>query len=134
MTNKKGKKTKSMRGKEVDFDLLKIKTKLQKTEKPMDVKTREDFVHTKRKRRGKSKVTNLIGKTLKKGENESKEKGEEESPRVENEKEIPSANIIENEEGDDNKSDNTTNDILNYESETKSKKKKKRKIVKKDEQ
>lgn len=54
------KKTVSMRGEEVDFDLMEIKAKMQKMDKPLDVKTREDFVHMKRRRRGGAKIEQLL--------------------------------------------------------------------------
>lgn len=53
-------KAKSARGEEVDFDLLQVKSNIQKTDKPLDVKTREDFVHLKRRRRGNSKVSQML--------------------------------------------------------------------------
>lgn len=56
------KKTRSARGDEVDFDLLQIKAKLQKTDKPLDVKTREDYVHQKRRRRGSRKIVDMLKK------------------------------------------------------------------------
>ena len=55
-------KTKSARGELVDFDLLQVKSKIQEADKPLEVKTREDFVHMKRKRRGSSKITEMIRK------------------------------------------------------------------------
>lgn len=53
-------KVKSAKGQEVDFDLLQIKSNMQQTDKPLDVKTREDFVHLKRRRRGNSKVAQML--------------------------------------------------------------------------
>lgn len=65
------KKTRSMRGEEVDFDLLDIKSKIQKTDKPLDVKTREDFVHMKRRRRGGAKIDELLKRKQKALEGDS---------------------------------------------------------------
>jgi hypothetical protein len=48
---------KSAKGEEVDFDLLETKQKMQENKpRAMEVKQREDFVHTKRKSRGKRSV------------------------------------------------------------------------------
>lgn len=49
--------TKSVKGEEVDFDLLETKQKME-TNKPkvLEVKQREDFVHTKRRSRGRRSV------------------------------------------------------------------------------
>lgn len=54
------KKATSMRGEEVDFDLLDIKEKMQQKSKPLEVKTREDFVHMKRRRRGGGNIDKLL--------------------------------------------------------------------------
>lgn len=59
------KKTVSMKGEEVDFDLLDIKAKMQKGDKPLEVKTREDFVHMKRRRRGSARFDDLLKKSSK---------------------------------------------------------------------
>lgn len=58
-------KTVSMKGEEVDFDLLDIKAKMQKGDKPLEVKTREDFVHMKRRRRGSTRFDDLLKKANK---------------------------------------------------------------------
>ena len=71
-----------MKGEEVDFDLLKIKSKLHKTDKPLEVRTREDFVHLSRRRRGKSKITELINKKLEKERLKEKEKRKEKEDPV----------------------------------------------------
>lgn len=68
------KKTVSMRGEEVDFDLMEIKAKMQKMDKPLDVKTREDFVHMKRRRRGGAKIDQLLKKRQDALESPSEEK------------------------------------------------------------
>jgi len=50
-------KAKSLRGEEVDFDLLKTKEELAKTPKTvLEVRDREDFVHIKRRTRGKARL------------------------------------------------------------------------------
>ena len=59
------KKARSMKGEEVDFDLLDIKAKMQKADKPLEVKTREDFVHMKRRRRGSARFDDLLRKSAK---------------------------------------------------------------------
>lgn len=48
---------KSAKGEEVDFDLLETKQNMQTSKaRPMEVKQREDFVHTKRRSRGRRSV------------------------------------------------------------------------------
>lgn len=64
------KKVISMKGEEVDFDLLEIKAKMQKADKPLEVKTREDFVHMKRRRRGSANFDDLLKKNTKKAAKE----------------------------------------------------------------
>jgi len=108
-------KIRSMKGEEVDFDLLQIKSRLEKTEKPVDVKTREDFVHMKRKRRGNSKVSELISKRL------EEEKPKKKNDTVEEQKVSSNADDISPE----------VKEPEPIEQEHKPKKKK-RKIVKKD--
>lgn len=66
-------KTLSMKGEEVDFDLLDIKAKMQKGDKPLEVKTREDFVHMKRRRRGSTRFDDLLKKANKLEDKISKE-------------------------------------------------------------
>lgn len=46
-----GTKGRSARGHIVDFDVLTIKAKLEKVEKPIAVKEREDFIASKSKRK-----------------------------------------------------------------------------------
>lgn len=100
-------KTMSVKGEEVDFDLLKVKSRLQKTEKPLDVKTREDFVHMKRKRRGNSKISEMVSKRLEEEEQKkTEERKKKEDPVAQPEK---------------------TREVMKNK-----RKKKKRKIVKKD--
>lgn len=53
-------KARSVRGEEVDFDLLEIKSKMQSGDKPVEVKVREDFVHLKRRRRGRVNMSEII--------------------------------------------------------------------------
>ena len=68
-------KTKSVQGEEVDFDLLQVKSKMQSSEPTLDVKTREDFIHLKRKRRGKSKISEMVAAKAKQhAEQERQEK------------------------------------------------------------
>lgn len=48
---------KSAKGEEVDFDLLETKQKMENNKpRAMEVKQREDFVHTKRRSRGRRAV------------------------------------------------------------------------------
>jgi hypothetical protein len=58
-------KTRSMRGEEVNFDLLEIKQKIGEKPTPIDVENREKFVFSKRKRRGKKVIDNLLHTTSK---------------------------------------------------------------------
>lgn len=69
------KRTTSIKGEVVDFDLLDIKSKMEKTDKPLDVKTREDFVHMKRRRRG---AVNMVA--LAESRNKNKQKQNASSP------------------------------------------------------
>lgn len=104
------KKVTSIRGEEVDFDLLKIKSGLEKKEKPLDVKTREDFVHLKRKRRGNSKIEELVAARRK----------EEEEAKLK--------------EAKDAATEKAKKDAVPSEATNEAKKPNKRKIVKKDDQ
>lgn len=104
-------KTVSMRGEEVDFDLLDIKAKMQKLEKPLDVKTREDFVHMKRRRRGSLNMEELV---------KSRKESEEDVPQPTPVPEPPPEEEKENIEKE------------SVESKATNKPKAKRKIVKKD--
>lgn len=52
-------KSKSMRGQVVDFDLLQMKSKISKKDTPADVKLREKFIHSKRKRNSKKAMARL---------------------------------------------------------------------------
>lgn len=46
-----GKKIRSARGEQVDFDLLKIKEQMASSPPPMDVKKRQDFIEKRLRRR-----------------------------------------------------------------------------------
>jgi hypothetical protein len=48
---KKGRKVRSMRGVEIDFDLMDIKAQIAAAPKPLEVKAREDFVDRRMRRR-----------------------------------------------------------------------------------
>ena len=56
-------KARSAKGESVDFDLLRIKEQIANTPKPVDVKTREDYVDRKFQRRMKRK-TELVSVTV----------------------------------------------------------------------
>lgn len=50
-----------MRGEEVDFDLLATKQKMEENKpRVLEVKQREDFVHKRRKSRGRRSIMNKI--------------------------------------------------------------------------
>jgi len=104
-----------MRGEEVDFDLLEIKAKMQKMDKPLDVKTREDFVHMKRRRRGGPKIDQLLKKRHEEGKSLEAEKKSSTKKVSKKKTDTKSTNT---------NSDSDKNDTHNTES--------KRKIVKKD--
>jgi len=48
---KKGRKTRSMRGEDVDFDLMDVKAQIASQPKPTEVKSREDFIERRLNRR-----------------------------------------------------------------------------------
>jgi len=69
-------KTKSIKGEEVDFDLLETKQKIEQNKpRVMEVREREDFVHKRRKNRGRSSAMQKIreNKTNKNDINTTKE-------------------------------------------------------------
>jgi hypothetical protein len=53
---KKGRQTRSMRGANVDFDLMDIKAQIASQPKTTDVKAREDFIEKRLNRRLKRKL------------------------------------------------------------------------------
>lgn len=53
-------KVRSAKGEVVDFDLLKIKNKLQNKDKTEDVKMRERYIEVKRRRNPKRSVSDLV--------------------------------------------------------------------------
>lgn len=55
-------KIKSLKGEEVDFDLLKTKQELGDKERVLEVRDREDFVHTKRRTRGRAALLQRLNK------------------------------------------------------------------------
>ena len=55
-------KAKSLKGEEVDFDLLKTKEELSGKAPILEVKDREDFVHTKRRTRGRKALMDRLKK------------------------------------------------------------------------
>lgn len=55
-------KTKSMRGAEVDFDHLEIKSQLSKTPKSIAITERERFVNLRKSRNNKKKIEELLVK------------------------------------------------------------------------
>lgn len=104
--------TRSAKGEEVDFDLLETKQKMEENKpRTLEVRQREDFVHTKRRSRGRRAVMDRLRESKRESAAESKveNKVEKESPKSE-------------------KSDTSTD-----KSNT-SKKKSKRRVVKKDEE
>lgn len=57
-----GKKTKSMRGEIVDWDLAKVKTQMEQAPAPLNVQARQDFIDQKLRRRVKKvkeQISNL---------------------------------------------------------------------------
>lgn len=71
-----GKRTaKSIKGEEVDFDLLETKQKIEENKpRVLEVRQREDFVHTKRKSRGRKAVMDRIRKKKEKAPTDSEPK------------------------------------------------------------
>ncbi len=67
-----GKKTRSARGEQVDFDLLRIKEQIASSPPPMDVKKRQDFIE-KRLRRRLKKVPAPAPKVESKEDNENQD-------------------------------------------------------------
>ena len=55
-------KVRSMKGEEVDFDLLKTKQEIGDKERVLEVRDREDFVHTKRRTRGRAALLKRLNK------------------------------------------------------------------------
>lgn len=53
-------KTRSIRGEVVDFDLLKLKSKMEKTDKPDEVEMREKYIDIKRRRNPRRSVSDLV--------------------------------------------------------------------------
>ena len=53
---KKGRRTRSIRGEQVDFDLMDVKAQIASHPKPTEVKTREDFIERRLNRRLKRKM------------------------------------------------------------------------------
>lgn len=53
---KKGRQTRSMRGEDVDFDLMDVKAQIASQPKTTDVKAREDFIEKRLNRRLKRKL------------------------------------------------------------------------------
>ena len=53
-------KVRSAKGEVVDFDLLKIKNKLQSKDKTSDVQMRERYIEVKRRRNPKRSVSDLV--------------------------------------------------------------------------
>jgi hypothetical protein len=113
-------KTKSARGEMVDFDLLQVKSKIQEADKPLDVKTREDFVHLKRKRRGSSKISEMIKK--------QSEKLEQEKEKEMEEKREQARKHLEKQKANEETSDSTSEEETTKKEKTATK----RKIIKKD--
>lgn len=66
-------KTRSMRGETVDFDLLKIKQKIQSREKPDEVERREQYIDIRRRRNPRRNVADLIA-DQERNENDAAEK------------------------------------------------------------
>jgi len=67
-------KVKSIKGEEVDFDLLKTKQELGEKERVLEVRDREDFVHTKRRTRGRAALLDRLNKNKKTRESDTKTK------------------------------------------------------------
>jgi len=61
-------KVKSLKGEDVDFDLLKTKQELGKKERVLEVRDREDFVHIKRRTRGRAALLQRLNKNKKERE------------------------------------------------------------------
>jgi len=66
-------KVKSLKGEEIDFDLLKTKQELGQKETVLEVRDREDFVHTKRRTRGRAALIQRLNKNKKTRESRSNE-------------------------------------------------------------
>jgi len=64
---------KSLKGEEIDFDLLKTKQELGQKETVLEVRDREDFVHTKRRTRGRAALIQRLNKNKKTRESRSNE-------------------------------------------------------------
>lgn len=74
-------KTKSVKGDEVDFDLLETKQRIEQNKpRVLEVKQREDFVHKRRKSRGRSSVMDRI----KRNKDSKEELKQSSSPKNEN--------------------------------------------------
>lgn len=56
-------KIRSLKGEEVDFDLLKTKQELGEKDRVLEVRDREDFVHTKRRTRGRAALLQRLNKS-----------------------------------------------------------------------
>lgn len=79
--------TKSMRGQEVDFDLMEIKSSIENKSKPVEVRDREDFIHTTKRRKSKSKRLSELAQ--KESKNKEKTKEAAKTRNVSKEKQTP---------------------------------------------
>lgn len=76
-------KVKSIKGEVVDFDLLKTKEQLGEKERVLEVRDREDFVHTKRRTRGRAALLKRLNKNKKAREESSKEESKASESKIE---------------------------------------------------
>jgi hypothetical protein len=75
-------KATSIKGEVVDFDLLELKRKIGDKPVSADVKNREDFVYSKRKRGSKRAVQKMLDKTDKPVETKAAKPEPEEKPEA----------------------------------------------------
>lgn len=81
-------KVKSVRGEMVDFDLLRTKQELSEKDPVLEVRDREDFVHTKRRTRGRAALI----KRLNEKKNSSNTTQREENKEDDNSSTAPKKN------------------------------------------
>ena len=80
---RKGRKVRSMRGEEVDFDLMEIKKQMADQPKSMEVKAREDFIEQRLRRRAKRRIQQTVEQANVEVDAKVEDAPEQEKPIVE---------------------------------------------------